>query len=219
MSEALRALERDEGNDQGRWPSAEEHAARSGTGGTLLDLVSALPGVRRARRCLGVSARRVRGRIVSADVDRVVVDLGGAQGIAPRQELDLDWLLAGPRPGRRFRGYVTAIEDEVVMLSRFGREQRRRRAQRREAALAAMTGQLDEPVERGSLPGLVLTTGEEGALVALEDGLITGLVPALALASRPYVTAGRRLQFRVIGQPQDPERGIDVLLWPQIARV
>jgi hypothetical protein len=74
-------------------------------------------------------------------------------------------------------------------------------------------------VEREVVPGLVVTTGEQGAVVALEDGLITGLVPALALESRPYLTVGRRLYFRVIGRPQDPGRKIDVLLWPQAAPV
>lgn len=219
MSEALPVMEQDEEDEHGRGSAGEERGTRSGTGGALLDLVAALPGVRRARRCLGASGRRVRGRIVSSDVEGVVVDLGGAQGIAPRQEVDLDWLLAGPKPGGRFRGYVTAMEGDLVLLSRFGHEQRRRRAQRRESALAGMTAEMDEPVQRGALPGLVLSTGDEGALVALEDGLITGLVPALALESRPQLTAGRRAHFRVMGQPEDPARGVDVLLWPQASGV
>lgn len=219
MSEALPVMEQDEEDEHGRGSAGEERGTRSGTGGALLDLVAALPGVRRARRCLGASGRRVRGRIVSSDVEGVVVDLGGAQGIAPRQEVDLDWLLAGPKPGGRFRGYVTAMEGDLVLLSRFGHEQRRRRAQRRESALAGMTADMDEPVQRGALPGLVLSTGDEGALVALEDGLITGLVPALALESRPQLAAGRRAHFRVMGQPEDPARGVDVLLWPQASGV
>lgn len=198
MSEALQAIERSGRNENGGWFSLPR-----------------LRGLFRASRCLGVLPRRVRGRIVSADVNGIVVDLDGVEGIAPRHELGLDWLLAGSAPGRRFSGYVTAIDDKTVMLSRFRRGRRRRRARRRDAALAAMTAQLHEPVEPDVVPGLVLTTGEEGAMVALEDGLITGLVPALALESRPYLTVGRRLYFRVIGQPQEPGRDIDVFLWPQ----
>jgi hypothetical protein len=199
MSQALHAMERGGGTGGGRWSLGDQR------------------GLRRVRKCLRVLPRRVRGRIVSADLNGIVVDLGRAQGIVPRTEMELEWLQAAPEPGRRFSGYVTAIDDPVVMLSRFGRRQRRRRARRREAALAAMTAQLDEPGEREAVPGLVLTTGEQGALVALEEGLITGLVPALALESRPYVEPGRSLPFRVIGQPEDPRRKIDVLLWPQPA--
>jgi hypothetical protein len=158
--------------------------------------------------------RRVRGRIVSADPSGVLVDLGGARGVVPRHEMELGWLLAAPEPGRRFSGYVTAVEDRLVVLSRFGRRERRRRGQRRETALATMTEGLREPGERQVVPGLVLSADEQGALVALEDGLITGLVPPLAVESRPYITAGRRLYFRVIGRPQEPGRPIDVLLWP-----
>jgi hypothetical protein len=196
MSEALQAMERSSGTGSGRWSLGD------------------LPGMRRVRRGLRVAPRRVRGRIVSSDPDGVVVDLGGAQGVVPRHEMELGWLLAAPEPGRRFSGYVTAVEDQLVMLSRFGRRDRKRRARRRESALAAMTTGLHEPGEREAVPGVVLSADEEGALVALEDGLITGLVPRLAVESRPYITAGRRLYFRVIGRPQDPGRHIDVLLWP-----
>ena len=197
MSEALEAMERSGG---------------TGSGGRSVTDLSVL---RRMRRCLRVLPRPARGRIVSADVNGIVVDLGGAQGIVPRHEMELEWLLASPEPGGRFAGYVTAVDDPLVMLSRFGRRQRRRRTRRRETALAAMTARLDEPAERKVVPGVVLTAGEQGALVALEDGLITGLVPALALESRPYLTAGHRHHFRVIGQPKDQGRHIDVLLWPQ----
>jgi hypothetical protein len=197
MSEALQAIE-------GGGPKER--------GGPLRELV---PRIRAVERCLRLLPRRVKGRIVSADVHGVVVDLGGAQGFAPREELGLDWMLAGAELGQRFSGYVTGVEDTSVLLSRFGRRQRRRRDRRREAALARLTAGLDQPGEREPVPGLVLTSGEQGALVALEDGLITGLVPALALQSRPYLTAGRSLRFRVIGRPRDRSRNIDVLLWPQ----
>jgi hypothetical protein len=190
MSEALQAMER---------------RGRSGWS------FGGWPGLRWARRLL---PGRVSGRIVSADANGLVVDLGDARGIVPREELELDWLLTAPGAGRRFSGYVTAVEDQLVMLSRFGRRERKRRARRRETALAAITEGIHEQRERAAVPGLVLTAGEEGALVALEDGLITGLVPPLAVESRPYIAEGRLLYFRVIGQPQDPGRRIDVLLWP-----
>lgn len=196
MSEALQAMERSGGTGSGR--------------SSLRDL----PGVRRVRRWLRVLPRRVRGRIVSADLNGIVVDLRGAQGVVPRHEMELGWLLAAPEPGRRFSGYVTAVEDQLVMLSHFGHRERKRRARQREMALAAMTTGLQEPGERQVVPGLVLSADEEGALVALEDGLITGLVPPLAVESRPHIRAGRQLYFRVIGQPQEPGRQIDVLLWP-----
>lgn len=170
--------------------------------------------LRRAWRCVGRS-RRVSGRIVSADRDGVVVDLGGAEGFAPRSELELDWLVAGPEPGRLFRGYVTTVGDGLVSLSRYGPRRRVKRARRRAASLAAMTERLDEPVDRAVVSGLVLATGEDGAIVALEDGLIAGFVPALALESRPHIAAGRTLDFRVVGQPEEPGRDIDVLLWPE----
>ena len=201
MSEALQAMERSGGTGSGGWS------------------VGDLPGLRAVRQCLRALPRRVSGRVVSADVNGIVVDLDGRQGIVPRHEMELDWLLAGPEPGRRFSGYVTAMEDPMVMLSRFGGRKRRQRAQRRETALEKMTAGLEEPGERDVVPGLVLTADEQGALVALEEGLVTGLVPALALESRPYLTAGRRLYFRVIGRPQEPGRQIDVLLWPQPAGV
>jgi hypothetical protein len=199
MSEALEAMERSGGT--GRWSLA---------GSSWL---------RRTWQCLGCPLRRVRGRIVSADAEGMVIDLGGAHGFLPRQEMELEWLLATPEPGRPFAGYVTASDDPQVTLSRYGRRQRRRRARRRETALAAMTARLDEPGDREVVPGLVLTTDEQGALVALEDGLISGLVPRLAVESRPYLTAGRSLDFRVIGRPEDPGRHVDVLLWPQPAGV
>jgi ribosomal protein S1 len=149
-------------------------------------------------------------------VEGVVVDLGGARGFVPRHEMGLDWLRATPEPGRRFAGYVTGSDEPLVKLSRFRRGQRRRRAQRRETTLAAMTAGLSEPGDRAVVPGLVLSAGEQGALVAVEGGLITGLVPPLALESRPCLTAGRTAHFRVIGRPADPRRQIDVLLWPQL---
>lgn len=170
--------------------------------------------LRRARRCVGVS-RRISGRIVSADLDRIVVDLGGARGFAPRRELELDWLLAGPEHGSRFRGYVTEVGDAVVLLSRYSPAQRAERARRRETSLAAMTEGLFERVERAVVSGLVLSTGVHAAVVALEDGLITGLVPGLALDSRRHIAAGRRLDFRVIGRPEEPDRDLDVLLWSE----
>jgi ribosomal protein S1 len=197
MSEALQAMERNRGS--GRW--------------SLRDLAG-LRGVRDRLRSL---PRRARGRIVSADIDGIVVDLDGSEGIVPRHEMELEWLLTSPEPGRPFSGYVTAMEGTVVELSRFGRRERRKRARRRETALESMTARLDEPGERDVVPGLVLSADDQGALVALEDGLVTGLVPALALESRPYLTAGRRFYFRIIGRPQDPGRPIDVLLWPQPA--
>jgi ribosomal protein S1 len=199
MSEALQAMERSSGS------------GRSSLGD--------LGGLRRARERLRAPRRRARGRIVSADVNGIVVDLDGSQGIVPRHEMELEWLLASPEPGHRFFGYVTAMEGSLVKLSRFGRRERRKRARRRETALESMTARLDEPGERDVVPGLVLTADDQGALVALEEGLITGLVPALALESRPYLTAGRRFHFRVIGRPQEPGRPIDVLLWPQPAAV
>jgi hypothetical protein len=198
MSEALQAMERRRGSGRGS----------PGDG--------ALGGARERLRAL---SRRATGRIVSADVNGIVVDLDGSQGIVPRHEMELEWLLASPEPGRRFSGYVTAMEGPLVGLSRFGKRERRKRARRRETALDSMTARLEEPGERDVVPGLVLTADDEGALVALEDGLITGLVPALALESRPYLTAGRRSHFRVIGRPQDPGRHVDVLLWPQPAGV
>jgi ribosomal protein S1 len=196
MSEALQAIEG--GGPKERGP-----------------LRALIPRIRAVERCLRLLPRRVKGRIVSADAHGVVVDLGGAQGFAPRQELGLDWMLAGAELGQRFSGYVTGVEDTAVLLSRFGRRQRRRRDRRREAALASLTTGLEQPGERQVVRGLVLSTGEQGALVALEDGLITGLVPALALQSRPHVAVGRTLEFRVIGRPRDRSRNIDVLLWPQ----
>jgi hypothetical protein len=100
-----------------------------------------------------------------------------------------------------------------VRLAAFAR---RRRARRRETVLAEMTAPLEEPgIGDVVVPGQVLAIGEQGALVALEGGLITGFVPGLAVDSRPYLVAGRSLDFRVIGRPRDPERDIDVLLWPQ----
>jgi ribosomal protein S1 len=169
--------------------------------------------LRRAWRCTGQS-RRVSGWIVSAEPHGVVVDLGGANGFAPRGELELDWLVAGPEPGQRFRGYVTAVGDGLVSLSRYGPRRRVKRAERRAAALGAMTERLDAPVDRAVVSGLVLTTGENGAVVALENGLIAGFVPGLALDARPHIAAGRTLDFRVIGRPDEPDRDIDVLLWP-----
>jgi ribosomal protein S1 len=170
--------------------------------------------LRKAWRCVGRS-RRISGRIVSADLDGVVVDLGGAKAFAPRSELDLDWLVAGPAPGLRFRGYVTAVGDALVSLSLYGPRRRVKRAERRAAALAAMTDRLDEPVGRAVVSGRVLSTGEDGAVVALEDCLITGFVPGLALESRPHIVAGSTHAFRIIGRPEEPDRDIDVLLWPE----
>jgi ribosomal protein S1 len=178
---------------------------------------SRLLALRKARRRLG-QPRRMSGRIVSADVDGIMVDLGGVRGFAPRRELELDWLLAGAKPGRRFRGYVTAVGDALVSLSAYGPRQRDARAKRRAESIAAMTARLDEPAERAVVSGLVLATEPEGALVALEDGLISGFVPGLALDSRPYVLAGRTLDFRVIGRPDRADRDLDVLLWPEPLR-
>ena len=170
--------------------------------------------LRKAWRCVGRS-RRIGGPIVSADLDGVVVDLGGAKAFAPRNELDLDWLVAGPGPGLRFRGYVTAVGDALVSLSSYGPRRRDKRAARRAAALGEMTERLDEPVDRAVVSGLVLATGEDGAVVALEHGLIAGFVPGLALESRPHIAAGSTHEFRVIGRPEEPDRDIDVLLWPE----
>ena len=170
-------------------------------------------GLRRAGRHLGVSWR-MSGRILSADLDGIVVDLGGVEGFAPRRELELDWLLAGPELGSRFRGYVTAIGDAVVSLSRFGPRQRSERTRRRATLVATLAVRLDEPAARSVVCGLVLAIGEEGALVSLEDGLIEGLVPGLALGRRDHIVEGRHLRFRVIGRPQEPDRDLDLLLWP-----
>lgn len=100
-------------------------------------------------------------------------------------------------------------------MSRYIPHRRAEHAERRATSLAAMSERLEEPFERAVLSGLVLATEEEGALVALEDSLITGFVPGLALESRPHIAAGTRHEFRVIGRPEEPDRDIDVLLWPE----
>lgn len=55
---------------------------------------------------------------------------------------------------------------------------------------------------------MVLATQVDGALVALKEGLTSGFVPGLALESRPYSVAGRTLDFRVIGPPEEPDRDL-----------
>lgn len=170
--------------------------------------------LRKAWRCVR-KPRRMSGRILSSDLDGVVVDLGGAKAFAPRSELDLEWLVAGAEPGLRVRGYVIAVGDALVSLSLYGPRRRVKRARRRATALAAMTERLHDQVDRAVVSGLVLATGEDGAVVALEGGLIAGFVPGLALDSRPRIAAGSTLEFRVIGRPEEPDRDIDVLLWPE----
>jgi ribosomal protein S1 len=168
-----------------------------------------LAALRAARERAGQS-RRVTARIVSASVSGLVVDLGGGRGFAPRRELDLDWLLEGPLPGSRWRGYVVEMGDAIVRLSAFAPGTRARRASRRERALTALScGMI--------LSGRVIAAGSGGALVAFGDGLVTGLVPAPALRSRlgTQVRPDRELSFRVVGRPSDPEdREVDVHLWP-----
>ncbi|HEY6779570.1 MAG TPA: hypothetical protein VI111_01375 [Thermoleophilaceae bacterium] len=168
-----------------------------------------LASLRSARECAG-QPRRVTARVVSASVNGLVVDLGGGRGFAPRRELELDWLLEGPQPGSRWRGYVVEMGDAIVRMSSFAPSTRARRASRRERALAALAvGMI--------LGGRVLATGSGGALVCFGDGLVTGLVPAPALKSRLGATLvpDREVSFRIVGRPSDPEdREVDVYLWP-----
>jgi ribosomal protein S1 len=170
-----------------------------------------LAALRTARERVG-GARRVNGRVVSASVSGLVLDLGGARGFAARRELELDWLLAGPQSGSRWRGYVVEMGDAVVRLSVFPPGTRARRASRRERALAA--------IESGMpLSGRVVAAGSGGALVALGDGLVTGLVPAPAMRSPlgTRVVPDAELMFRVVGRPSDPgDQEVDVHLWPRL---
>ncbi len=168
-----------------------------------------LAALRSARERAG-QARRVTARVVSASISGLVVDLGGGRGFAPRRELELDWLLEGPVPGSRWRGYVVEMGDAIVRMSSFTPNTRARRASRRARALAALS-------EGMTLNGRVLATGSGGALVTFGDGLLTGLVPAPALRSRVGATLqpDRELAFRVVGRPSDPEdREVDLFLWP-----
>jgi hypothetical protein len=133
---------------------------------------------------------------------------GGANGFAPRAELELDWLLDGPETGTRWRGYVVGMRDEVVSLSRFGPARRRERRERRERALA-------ELVPGTRRIGRVFGTG--GALAAFEDGLVTGLVPrpALSTPAGARIAADTRQRFQVVSVPANrDELGIDIHLWP-----
>jgi ribosomal protein S1 len=163
--------------------------------------------LKRARGCLGIS-RRVSGRIVTADLDGIEVDIGGARGFAPRRELELDWLLEEPERGIRWRGYVIEMSETALVLSRFGQEARRERAERREAELAELE-------VGGVATGRVLAVDERGALVAFGDGLVCGAVPRPGIAS----PAGRRLRageeaaFKVVDRRRT-SRDADVVLWP-----
>ncbi len=168
-----------------------------------------LAALRAAREQAG-QAKRVTADVVSASISGLVVDLGGGRGFAPRRELELDWLLEGPVPGSRWRGYVVEMGDAIVRMSSFTPNTRARRASRRARALAALGNGM-------SLSGRVLATGSGGALVAFGDGLLTGLVPAPALRSRigRALQPDRELSFRVVGRPTDPEdREVDLYLWP-----
>lgn len=168
-----------------------------------------LAALRAARERAG-QPRRVTARVVSASVSGLVVDLGGGRGFAPRRELELDWLLDGPLPGSRWRGYVVEMGDAIVRMSSFAPGTRARRASRRERALAALDNGM-------TLNGRVIASGSGGALVVFGDGLVTGLVPAPALRSRLGATLvpDRELAFRIVGRPSDPEdREVDIYLWP-----
>jgi ribosomal protein S1 len=170
-----------------------------------------LASLRAARERSG-QPQLITGRVVSASVSGLVVDLGGGRGFAPRRELDLDWLLAGPLPSSRWQGYVVEVGDAIVRLSAFGPSTRARRDSRRERTLAAL--------ELGmTIPGRVVAAGAGGALVAHGDGLLAGLVPAPALRS-PLglrVVPDSRLSFRVVGRPSDPDdREVDLHVWPSV---
>lgn len=169
-----------------------------------------LTALRLARERTG-SSRRVGGRVVSASVYGLVVDLGGARGFAARRELELDWLLEGPVSGSRWRGYVVELGDAIVRLSAYPPGTRARRVSRRERAL--------EAIETGmTLSGRVVAAGANGGLISLGDGLVTGLVPAPAMRSPlgRRVVPDAQLPFRVVGRPADPgEEEVDVHLWPR----
>ena len=168
-----------------------------------------LAALRAARERAG-QPRRMTARVISASVSGLVVDLGGGRGFAPRRELELDWLLEGPLPGSRWRGYVVEMGDAIVRMS----ASRRGRARGAPAGASARWRRSSEGM---TLSGRVIATGSGGALVVFGDGLVTGLVPAPALRSRLGATLrpDRELTFRVVGRPSDPEdREVDLYLWP-----
>jgi S1 RNA binding domain len=183
----------------------------------LVHISPRLLALRRARNCLGVS-RRISGRVVSLTLEGLTVDIGGAQGFAPRRELDIEWMLDQLadehfKRGERWRGYVVDIAGgQVPILSQFGSTMRASRQRRREAALAELSPGDD-------VVGTVVATGSGGALVAFAGGLVTGLVSRRALAT-PIgwsLVPGTDQTFRVLARVDDPDdegEDIDLRLWP-----
>jgi ribosomal protein S1 len=150
---------------------------------------------------------RLEGTVISATGTGVVVDLDGARGVAPLDELAPEGLLSQLEPGDAWHGYAIGMTDTGPLLSHFTASARAQRARAREQILC-------EFMPGAIRTGLVVRAAAEGVLVAFEGGLVWGSVPRAALRS----PAGRRLargcsaSFRVLAS--DSSSAGDLELWP-----